>query len=69
MATVKVGKSGKKIVFLTPADKGKRYARQLKSGKSHSGAALTNTQKAYRSGYLDARQDSANAFKASQKKK
>lgn len=57
-------KSGKKIVLLNPAEKGTRYSRQLKSGKDHQGNILTDTQKAFRSGYLTARQDSAKVYKS-----
>ena len=61
-------KTGKKVVLLNPAEKGTRYARQLKKGLDHTGKTLSDTQRAYRSGYLDARTDSAKAFNAKNKK-
>lgn len=58
-------KNGKKIVLRNPAEKGKRYARQLKSGRvAETGKALNNTEKAWRGGYLTARQDNADAYNA-----
>lgn len=69
MATVIKTKSNKKIVLLDPADKGKRYARQLKSGKvTETGQVLSNTDKAFRAGYLKARNDSAKAYMHNKKK-
>ena len=61
-------KTGKKIVLLNPSEKVLRYARQLKKGQDHAGKILSDTQRAYRSGYLDARTDSAKAFKAKKRK-
>ena len=69
MARIFNTKSGKKLVFLNPSEKGKRFARQLKSGKDQKGNTLSDTAKAWRSGYLAARQDSAKAYKASLKKR
>ena len=65
MAYVCKSKSGKKIVLRNPAEKGRRYARQLKSGKvTETGKKLTKNQKSWRAGYLTARSDSAKAFKS-----
>lgn len=67
---------GTKSTVLTPAGKGAKYAQELKDGKrmTNSGApkmgengkqlGLTKQQRAFRSGYLQARKDSANAYKA-----
>lgn len=67
MAKVIQSKSGKKIVLLNPAEKGKRFSRQLKSGKGFNGEKLTASQRAFRSGYLAARSDSAKAYKSKRK--
>jgi hypothetical protein len=56
-------KSGKEIVLLNPAEKGKRFASQLKAGKvAETGEALTDTGRAFRSGYLTARSDNTKAL-------
>lgn len=68
MARIFKTKSGKKFVFLNPSEKGKRFSRQLRSGKDQNGKALSDTAKAWRSGYLAARQDSAKAYNAKHKK-
>ena len=61
-------KSG--IVLLNPAEKGKRYARQMRNGYvSETGKKLDKVQKAYRAGYLDCRSDSAKAYNHNRKKK
>lgn len=63
MSTVIRTKNGNKIVLRNPAEKGKRYARQLKSGKvAETGKKLGCCDKAYRAGYLAARSDSAKAY-------
>ena len=55
--------SGKTIVLLNPAEKAKRYARQMKNGKvTETGKKLTINDFAWRAGYLQARKDSANAY-------
>lgn len=57
--------SGKTIVLLNPAEKAKRYSRQMKHGKiTETGKELTKTDFAWRAGYLQARKDSANAYKS-----
>ena len=65
-----IGRDGREIVLLNPSEKGQRYALELRenfSGKT--GETLTKAQRSYRSGYLDARKDSAKAWKHNQKKK
>lgn len=58
------------IVLRNPAEKGKRFSRQLSSGVvRETGQPLDCCGRAYRIGYLQARQDSANAFKANKKRK
>ena len=68
MATV-IKNGGKKIVLLNPAEKGQRYARQLKKGVDHNGVVLSDTQASFRSGYLQARKDSAKCYNSQKKKK
>lgn len=74
-------KKGKNVTLLNPSEKGGKFARELKSGigetnlgevKTHKNGKpkkLSDTQKSYRSGYLQARKDSAAAYKAKHKKK
>ena len=51
------------IVLLNPAEKAKRYARQMKNGFiRETGEKLDKTDMAYRAGFLDARRDSAKAY-------
>lgn len=79
--TVVNKRTGNVHVLLNPAQKGRKYATELKHGKAltnglqrkrnkdGSQKKLTPKQKAYRAGYLDARKDSANCFKAKKKKR
>lgn len=74
-------KTGKEIILLNPAEKGKKAAAELKAGihftndgqvkldKSGKPIPLTDTQKSWRSGLLSARKDSARCYKAKQNKK
>ena len=56
-------KSG--IILRNPAEKAKRYARQMKAGYvRETGKELSATDMAFRAGYLQARQDSAKAFRS-----
>lgn len=65
MSRIYKTKNGKSIVLLNPAEKGKRYARQLKSGViQETGVVLTPTGKSFRIGYLTARSDNAKAYKS-----
>lgn len=69
-------KDGRKFTALNPSGKGAKYAKELKDGKriTNSGApkldsngkqmGLTKQQRAFRSGYLQARKDNAEAYKA-----
>lgn len=56
--------------LLTPHGKAKKFAMELSSGEKYTnerkpkGQALTNTEAAWRSGYLAAQSDSAKAFRA-----
>ena len=53
------------IILRNPAEKAKRFSRQMKSGViRETGEELDCCGLAYRAGYLQARQDSANAYNA-----
>lgn len=57
--------SGVTIVLRNPAEKAKRYARQMKNGiVTETGKKLRAVDMAYRAGYLDARTDNAKCFNA-----
>lgn len=65
MSRIYKTKKGDNIVLLNPAEKGKRYARQLKHGYvQETGVVLTPTGKSFRIGYLTARSDNAKAYKS-----
>ncbi len=76
IGTVCVDSDGNSSVVLTPNGKGAKYAAELKNGKRYTNVGkvkvdgngepmgLSKTQRAYRSGYLQARKDSSNAYKA-----
>ncbi len=80
MAFSYTNKKGHKVTLLNPSEKGKKFADELRSGvkitndrdikrdKNGDYVGLTDEARAYRSGYLDAQKDSANAWKAKQKK-
>ena len=67
---------GKQITLLNPAEKGQKAAKELRTGKRYTndGAPkrgrngqqlkVTKEGKAYRGGYLNARKDNAQAYKA-----
>lgn len=71
---------GTSTVLLTPAGKGEKYANELKSGvrtyndgtikrdEFNMPVDLTDSQRAYRSGYLDAQKDNARLFNAKKQK-
>mgnify|MGYP001630770270 FL=1 len=81
MAVKVTSRSGKTVTLLDPAEKGAKYAAELRAGikctndhkikRTKSGVAigLDRVERAYRAGYLDARKDSANAWKAGQAKR
>lgn len=61
---------GNTVVLLNPAEKGQLYARELKDNYDpKTGDGLSRSQRAYRSGYLDARKDNAKAYKHNKKKR
>ena len=72
-------KNGGTVTLLNPSEKAGKYAAELRTGirYTNEGAykpdkngevGLTETQRAYRSGYLDARKDGAKAYKAKKRK-
>ena len=81
MAVVVKTRRGKKVTLLNPAEKGRKYAAELKSGvratndhvvkrdKKGNKMRLTKSQRIWRSGYLSARSDEAKAYKSNCKKK
>ena len=55
---------------MNPAEKSKRYARQMKAGEiKETGKKLSNTDMAWRAGYLAARSDSAKCHNAKKRKR
>lgn len=73
-------KSGKPVTLLTPAEKGKKYAEELRTGKKRTNdgklktdngkpVELTEEERRYRIGYLNSRKDDANAWKSKERKK
>lgn len=81
MSTRITTKKGKTITLLNPSEKGEKYADELrnnirytndgkyKADKDGVVDSLSKTQRAYRSGYLDAKKDSANCYKHLKKKR
>ena len=70
MAKIVYSDKGNKIVLRNPSEKAKRFSRQLRTGVvSETGKNLTETDKAFRIGYLSARSDNAKAYKANKKKR
>lgn len=70
MAVKVIKKDGSTVTLLNPAEKGQLYARELKDNYNpRTGNELSKTQRSYRSGYLDARKDSAKAWKHNKEKK
>ena len=80
MAVTITTKKGKQVTLLNPSEKGRKFADELRNGAKQTNAGmikwgkdgkptrLTNEEKAYRSGYLDAQKDNAKAYKARQNK-
>ena len=55
MATLIKTKKGEKIVVLNPAERSKRYARELAKGKKYTGEPLTEAEAGFRMGVLNER--------------
>ncbi len=78
--TVVQNEAGQQRTLLTPHGKGAKFATELrnktritnegvvKKDKSGKRSVLTREQAAYRSGYLDAQKDAANAYNSKKKK-
>lgn len=76
-----VNRQGKTVTLLNPAEKGNKYAVELKCNvhctndgdvkldKNGKVQKLSKTSRAYRAGYLSSRKDSANAYKSAEAKK
>lgn len=81
MAKTIIGRKGREITLLNPSEKGQKFADELRNGvaltndqhlkfdESGRPQKLTDTQRAWRRGYLAARKDSADCWKAKQKKR
>lgn len=56
-------KTKKGIILRNPAEKGRRFAKQLKNNKvTETNKKLTKNERSYRIGYLNARRDNAKAY-------
>lgn len=80
MAVTVQNKKGDFIKLLNPSEKAEKFADELKTGMRYTNdgrlkadkngdVGLSKTQRAYRSGYLDARKDNAKAHKHNKKKR
>lgn len=81
MAFSIIKKNGKKVTLLNPSEKAGKYADELRNGIRYTNdgrykadkdgvvMGLSDEQRSYRAGYLDARKDNAKAYKANKKKK
>ena len=69
MATILENKNGKRVVLLNPAERGKRYSRELKNGVKHDGTPLTDTEAAFRMGVLNERSTQAKIYNKQNGKK
>lgn len=62
MATLIKTKSGRKVVLLNPAERSKRYARELSNGRKQDGSPLTESEAAFRMGVLNERKTQAKIY-------
>lgn len=70
MAKVVMSLTGKRIILRNPSELSERYARQLKQNKvSETGKKLSKEERAFRKGYLKAREDNNKAYNAKKSKK
>lgn len=67
MATIIETKNGKKVVLLNPAERSKRYSRELKNGRKVDGTPLSDTEAAFRMGVLNERKIQAKIYKKTKK--
>lgn len=69
-----INRNGKQVALLNPNGKGRKYAHDLRTGKKHTNTGqvkknyLTKDERAYRSGYLKAREDIGKASAAARGK-
>jgi len=64
------GPNGEKKILLNPDQRGRKFAQDLHNKKDgFTKQPLSNTQLAYRSGYLRSRSDNAKAYKKNKAKK
>lgn len=62
MATLIKTKNGKQIVLLNPAERSKRYARELSKGCKQDGTPLTDYERGLRVGVLSERSTQAKIY-------
>lgn len=62
MATLIKTKSGRKVVLLNPAERSKRYARELSNGRKQDDSPLTESEAAFRMGVLNERKTQAKIY-------
>lgn len=62
MATQIINNKGQVVTLENPAERAKRYASELKTGKGPNGKPLTPTQAALRMGVLKERQTQAKIY-------
>lgn len=79
MAVIVKNRKGKEVRLLNPSEKARKFATELHEGcrftndgirktdKNGEIMRFTDTQKSYRSGYLQARKDNAKAYKSKKK--
>lgn len=69
MATLIKTKNGKQVVLLNPAERSKRYARELKKGCKQDGTPLTDYERGLRAGVLNERSTQAKIYNKQHGKK
>ena len=81
MAVVVKSRTGKDVVLLNPSEKAKKFSAELKNGirftnngevkvdKDNQPLALSDSQRAFRSGYLQSRTDGSKVYKAKKAKR
>lgn len=69
MATLLRTRNGKTVVLLNPAERSKRYSRELANGRKHNGIPLTSTEAAFRMGVLNERKMQSKIYNKQKGKK
>jgi hypothetical protein len=62
MSTEVTNRDGKAVHLLNPAEKGLRYARELRNKTKRDGTPLTEKEAGFRSGYLSVRSEEARIY-------